>query len=458
MRHFFESKISVFFISVLLVGLFTVINNYFFYKYAELEANRKNREVFSLINSMYNSCIKSRGYNIDCNENIIEIVSDARIRGGVEIYVNDELVHYNTTHRFNLDRKRITFKEKLSEEIAISLSVLTTPPLWQSTLRSISLSVYEWPRVISSDQDFKKFLANVALPRSAPAISAMIATAIFVWFLIIHTKYVMRRRIETTLSLYDNSKEKETIERELEQAIRQREEVSSKLELYSESHHELLLKLAQKESDLDYLKAQSNKNQSEYEKEILDLLKEREDLEVEAYKLISEIDEFRDKENNLIKENEDLKLKLQENDKKRSAIRGKKFVKLNSEQKLLAKYLLLEAPEVERCKDFSSKIGKHHSKDLIDDFSKSLRSNDDVSEIIESVVSHAYNSKKQGRVELYREVDNSFYLVVYFLQSDAGFSAKIKLSGKNQWQSMAQAKYILASISKLEEYTLIDKS
>ena len=341
MRYFFESKISVVIISVLLVGLFTVINNYYFYRYFELEANRKNREVFSLINSMFKNCIQSDRYDIDCNENIIEVINNARIRGSVEIYVNDELMHYASTHRFNLDRKSITLNEKISDEVVISLSVLTTPPLWKSTIRSMTLSVYEWPRVISGDQSFKGFLVNVALPRSAPAISAATATAIFVLFLFMHTKYVIRKRIETTLSLYDNSKEKEAIERELEKAVKQQEEVTSKLEFYSKSHKELLIKLAEKESDIDYLKAQSDNNQSQYEKEILDLLKEKEDLEVEAYKLISEIDGFRNKEDSLVKENHELKQKLQENDKKRYAIKGKKFLKLNNEQKLLAKYLLL---------------------------------------------------------------------------------------------------------------------
>jgi hypothetical protein len=446
----FENRIFCLAISLIVTAFFAAINNYYFYKSQEHSASLRQTEIARMLTNYYQQC-ESERRSYDCVASLTTLVDSSNIYGIVSIERKDEVVYKNNTHNFGLSRKNVGSEFFINNEVSVYLGQLVTPPLWKSTIRSVTFSAMEWPSVIMSSQEPLRFARFVAWPRSAPTFSAGILVFLIVFIVRAHATALLDKNLKQRgkiKNLVAEIREGECREKSLEE---EKEKINVRSKYEQEKRERLNLEVDDLVRECERVKEKEMEVKYDKERQI----KELEDMIEDSWKTSYQYEKIN-------KELEDKKQSIEnesaEKDKEIKFYQDQKDFSLSKNQKKLIASILLESPEVNKSDLFKSEIGKHHSKDYVRKISSSIERNPRAKELVTKIFPKKYDSNKRGCCELFIEKDGEiFYLDVYDV-GDQGYAAKIMLSGVSHWQAIAEVKYIVNTVRFFQGMTFEDKT
>ncbi len=168
------------------VFLLTAINNYFFYRNDTNVENRKYNQLTHVIASSYETC---QLQNVDielCEKQLKLTLQKANISGITRLKKGNKLLIEIDNERYKDNRTTVSSTLTFgagNNQLTLEFIKLTTPPLINSVMRSLTFSISDIVEKIYRHEPVGAFVLYVALPRSMPAFSFLIVI-LAVFFLI----------------------------------------------------------------------------------------------------------------------------------------------------------------------------------------------------------------------------------------------------------------------------------
>jgi hypothetical protein len=409
-KNIFPIHKRSFFLSLvfLLVTIFVMFNNYFYYKSRDILEKSKVKTALTIIAGQYASCISTNRFET-CQAQLVKGINQTWSYARITILNHEgKVIVEKDSELYKENRSTVISSAEIGDgnrKVHIVISKKSSPPLYLSTLRSLTFSIADW----LGQENWIDFMTRVAIPRSSTFLSSLG----IIWSLLFLIKV--------------SDKQKREINESLESKIFI---INNDLQSARENTRSFLSEKQNLERDVEKVQILL-KNQEAGEEE---LLKEY----YENKEKLSDL-EYRITES---KENERVLLaSLESNENKSEEIKGDN----NQDKKKILQKVLLQNPKVElKEKDFTYNQGPDHSKEFIKELSESMLKDSKCSRIISTINGTDYNSYKRGKAILEWKSKKNIYVLNVYDNNDAGYAAEIVLS-KDFDQSIFIAKYLVTT-------------
>ncbi len=380
-------------------------NNFFYYQSRDVLAKGTISALSDTLVHQYKACLESSSKSDECKNMMIKALNESWRYGRISLINSfSEIIFEKDSETYRDDRSVVLEKREFGEgdnKLIFIISKKSSPPLYISTWRSLSLSFDKW----FSQKNFGRFLFNEALPRSSPLIYSLITIGTLL--LMVNASDKKKRQLYASL--------------ESENFI-----VSNDLDSVRENHRLLLAEKNLLRVNIQLQEESGNKLLEEY------------------YINKSRLDEL-EKNISDVKETEiNLATELEKNSKQIAKIK----LPDNGDVDKYLKEALLSNPKVDlRDVPFKYNDGIHHSREFVEKISQALMRDEVASRLITKINSTAYSPSKRGKAILEWDKDKGYILNIYD-HRDAGFGAELVLS-KDLKQAVYMAKYLVSGKSYL---------